>query len=37
MLRINDSVLKTGNRPDIFTREKSCTDHILSDINYINS
>ncbi len=27
MLRIVDSVLKIGKRPNIFTREKSCTDH----------
>ncbi len=41
MLRIVDSILKTGKRPNIFTRENSCTDHactnhILTDINYIN-
>ena len=33
MLRIVDSVLKTGKRPDIFTREKSCTVH--ADANQI--
>ncbi len=33
MLRIVDSILKTGKRPNIFTRENSCTDH--ADANQI--